>query len=106
MGGIFIAFGGALHFSVGPSCRELAASNPGLVKILTGKSSESASLQIRSHAQLLSHVKHNLLRSAVRHVWSVATMCCCTYVLLMQGSTLVKMQLCKAEAVMHSYRHL
>ena len=38
MGGIFIAFGGALAVSVGPNCPELAASNPGLVKILSGKS--------------------------------------------------------------------
>jgi len=41
MGGIFIAFGGALAVSVGPNCPEMAASNPGLLKILTGKSSLS-----------------------------------------------------------------
>ncbi len=36
MGGIFIGFGGALAVSVGPNCPEMAASNPGLLKILTG----------------------------------------------------------------------
>ena len=38
MGGIFVAFGGALAVSVGPCCPELAASNPGLVKIISGGS--------------------------------------------------------------------
>lgn len=37
LGGFFIAFGGALAISVGPACPGLASSNPGLLKILTGK---------------------------------------------------------------------
>ncbi len=47
MGGIFIGFGGALAVSVGPNCPEMAASNPGLLKILTGKSSLSPPISWR-----------------------------------------------------------
>ena len=36
MGGIFIAFGGALAVSVGPNCPGIAQSNPGLLKMITG----------------------------------------------------------------------
>lgn len=36
MGGIFIAFGGALAVSVGPNCPGVAQSNPGLLKMITG----------------------------------------------------------------------
>ena len=39
MGGIFIAFGGALAVSVGPNCPGVAQSNPGLLKMITGDSS-------------------------------------------------------------------
>ena len=36
MGGIFIAFGGALAVSVGPNCPGIAQANPGLLKMITG----------------------------------------------------------------------
>ena len=43
MGGIFIGFGGALAVSVGPNCPGLASSNPGLLKILTGRPLQDSS---------------------------------------------------------------
>lgn len=48
MGGIFIAFGGALAVSVGPNCPGVLQTNPGLVKMITGAP---------SHAVLNTHIR-------------------------------------------------
>lgn len=38
LGGVFLSVGGTLAMSVGPACPGMLESNPGLLKLLTGKS--------------------------------------------------------------------
>ena len=46
MGGIFIAFGGALAVSVGPNCPGVAQANPGLLKMITGATTAVITIQV------------------------------------------------------------
>lgn len=69
MGGIFIAFGGALAVSVGPNCPGVAQSNPGLLKMITGATAAVLAVPNGNHVfHILPWLIHMYSQAFALHV--------------------------------------